>query len=319
MVSTEHELLGRKSALERRVTVAAVIVPFVAFVVAVVLMAGGAVSWLDLGCFAAMYALTGFGITVGFHRLLTHRSFDAPRPVRIAFAVLGSMAVQGELIKWVADHRKHHTFTDEEGDPHSPHLHTEDGWRGVLRGLWHSHVGWMVSRREYVPAERYARDLVNDPAMVFVHRAFVLWVALGFAIPFAAGLTIGGTLTAGLTALLWGGLVRVFMLHHATFSVNSICHMYGGRPFETDDESRNNWVVGLLALGEGWHHNHHAFPTSAKHGLRRLQFDPSWWIIRALAFVRLARNVRTPSPARVAQKLRPEIADRGSLIAEGRR
>jgi stearoyl-CoA desaturase (delta-9 desaturase) len=154
-----------------------------------------------------------------------------------------------------------------------------------------------------VPAERYARDLVSDRAMVFVHRTFVLWVVLGFAIPFAAGLAIGGTLTAALTALLWGGLVRVFMLHHATFSVNSICHMYGGRPFETDDESRNNWVVGLLALGEGWHHNHHAFPTSAKHGLKRLQFDPSWLVIRALAAVRLARNVRTPSRARVAEKL----------------
>jgi stearoyl-CoA desaturase (delta-9 desaturase) len=304
MSGAERPLLAEKSALERRITVAAVIVPFVAFVLAIALMLGGAVSWLDLGCFAVMYALTGFGVTVGFHRLLTHRSFDAPRHVRIAFAVLGSMSVQGELIKWVADHRKHHTFTDEEGDPHSPHLHAEDGWRGVVRGLWHSHIGWMVTRREYVPAERYARDLVNDRAMVFVHRAFVLWVALGLAIPFAAGLAVGGTIGAALTAMLWGGPVRIFMLHHATFSVNSICHMYGGRPFETGDESRNNWLVGLLALGEGWHHNHHAFPTSAKHGLRRLQFDPSWWIIRALGAVRLARNIRTPSPTRVAQKLR---------------
>src|SRR2546423_1675725 len=191
MVSSDRQLLGEKSALERRVTVAAVIVPFVAFVLAIALMLGGAVSWLDLGCFAVMYALTGFGVTVGFHRLLTHRSFDAPRPVRIAFAILGSMSVQGELIKWVADHRKHRTFTDEEGDPHSPHLHAEDGWRGVVSGLWHSQIGWMVSRSEYVPAERYARDLVNDRAMVFVHRTFAVWVALGLAIPFAAGLTVG--------------------------------------------------------------------------------------------------------------------------------
>src|SRR5207248_1786962 len=306
MVSRDQELMGRKSALERRITVGAVIVPFVAFVLAIVLMLGRGVSVLDLACFAVMYSVTGFGVTVGFHRLLTHRSFDAPHPVRIAFAVLGSMSVQGEVIKWVADHRKHHAFTDEEGDPHSPHLHEGDGWLGVLKGIWHSHVGWMMSRREYIPAEKYARDLVNDRAMVFVHRTFVLWVAVGFAIPFAAGLAIGGTWAAALTALLWGGPVRVFMLHHATFSVNSICHLYGRRPFDTGDESRNNWVVGLLALGEGWHHNHHAFPTSARHGLSRLQVDPSWWIIRALQRLRLAYNVRTPSPKRMVEKLRPD-------------
>ena len=293
------------SALQRRVTVVAVIAPFAAFALAVVLTLGGALSALDLACFAVMYALTGFGVTIGFHRLLTHRSFDAPRPVRLAFAVLGSMAVQGGVIEWVADHRKHHTFTDEDGDPHSPHLHGRSGVRGVLTGMWHSHVGWMVERRLRVPAERYARDLAADPGMTRIHRLFPLWVALGFALPFAAGLAIGGGLAAGLTALLWGGLVRMFLLHHATWSVNSICHMYGSQPFGTDDESRNNWVVGIVALGEGWHHNHHAFPTSARHGLGRLQVDPSWWIIRALERLRLARNVRTPPAARVAEKLRP--------------
>jgi stearoyl-CoA desaturase (delta-9 desaturase) len=169
--------------------------------------------------------------------------------------------------------------------------------------MWHSHVGWMVERRDRVPAGRYARDLVADPGIVFVHRTFGLWVALGYALPFAAGLAIGGSLAAGLTALLWGGAVRMFMLHHATWSVNSICHMCGRQPFGKDDESRNNWVVGIVALGEGWHHNHHAFPTSARHGLGRLQVDPSWWIIRALERMRLARNVRTPSAARLAEKL----------------
>jgi stearoyl-CoA desaturase (delta-9 desaturase) len=185
------------SALQRRVTVVAVVAPFAAFVLAVALTLGGALSALDLACFGVMYALTGFGVTVGFHRLFTHRSFDAPRTMRVAFAVLGSMAVQGPVIEWVADHRKHHAFTDEEGDPHSPHLHGRSGVRGVLTGMWHSHVGWMVERRDRVPAERYARDLLADPGIVFVHRTFGLWVALGYALPFAAGLT----------ALLWGGAV----------------------------------------------------------------------------------------------------------------
>jgi stearoyl-CoA desaturase (Delta-9 desaturase) len=292
------------STLERRATVVAVVLPFIAFVAAVVLAWGGLVSGRDLAIFAVMYAFAGFGVTVGYHRLFTHRAFDAGPGTRGALAVFGSMGVQGAVIRWVADHRKHHTFTDEEGDPHSPHLHGGEGWRGVLRGWWHAHTGWLFDAGHRASPRRFARDLLEDPVIRFVDRWFLGWVLLGFAIPFAAGLVLsGGSLVAGLTALLWGGLVRVFLLHHATWSVNSICHMYGTRPFDIEDESRNNWLVALVTFGEGWHHNHHAFPTSARHGLNALQFDPTYLVIRAMELLGLARNVRRPSPSDVARKL----------------
>jgi stearoyl-CoA desaturase (delta-9 desaturase) len=289
--------------LERRITITAVIVPFLAFVAAVVLLWGGAVSWTDLGIFVVMYALVGFGVTIGFHRLLTHRSFEAPAAVRATLAILGSMSVQGAVIHWVADHRKHHAFTDEAGDPHSPHTHGGEGWRGVLDGMWHAHTGWLFDRGQRTSARRFAPDLKSDPVIRFVDRYFLLWVALGLAVPFAAGVAIGGTLAAGLTAMLWGGLVRVFLLHHATWSVNSVCHMYGKRPFVTDDESRNNWVVAFVSLGEGWHHNHHAFPTSARHGLQGRQFDPSYAIIKGMEKIGWATNVKQPKAAEIARKL----------------
>lgn len=297
------------SALERRITVAAVVLPFAAFIAALVLLWGGLVSPLDLAIFAVMYALAGFGVTIGFHRLLTHRSFEAPTAVRATLAALGSMSVQGAVIHWVSDHRKHHTFTDEEGDPHSPHTHRGRGFGGVLRGLWHSHTGWLFDPRERGEARRYAPDLLKDPAIRFVDRWFFGWVALGLVLPFALGVALsGGDLTAGLTALLWGGFVRIFLLHHATWSVNSICHMYGKRPFAIDDQSRNNWAVAVVTLGEGWHHNHHAFPTSARHGLQRLQFDPTYAVIRAMELVGLARGVRRPRPAELARKSSPGTA-----------
>ena len=292
------------SALERRITVTAVVLPFLGFIAAIALLWGGAVTGLDLAILAVMYTLVGFGVTIGYHRLLTHRAFDAPDGVRGTLAVLGSMSVQGAVIHWVADHRKHHTFTDEEGDPHSPHLHGGDGWRGVLSGWWHAHTGWLFSRKDRASARRFARDLREDPVIRWVDRWFPLWAILGLVIPFVAGFALsGGSLWAGFTAFVWGGLVRVFLLHHATWSVNSVCHMYGRRPFAIEDESRNNWVVALVSLGEGWHHNHHAFPTSAKHGLERRQIDPSYGIIRAMEALGLARNVRRPSATDVQRKL----------------
>jgi stearoyl-CoA desaturase (delta-9 desaturase) len=292
------------STLERRITITAVVLPFAGFLTAIALLWGGLVTGRDLAILAVMYVLVGFGVTIGFHRLLTHRSFDAPTGVRALLAIFGSMSVQGAVIHWVADHRKHHTFADEDGDPHSPHLHGGDGWRGVLSGIWHAHTGWLFDRAERASARRYARDLREDPVIRWVDRWFLGWVLLGLLLPFLAGLALsGGSLYAGLTGLLWGGLVRVFILHHATWSVNSICHMYGKRPFVTDDESRNNWAVALVSLGEGWHHNHHAFPTSARHGLQRFQLDPSYGVIRLMERLGLARNVRRPGAADIERKL----------------
>ena len=292
------------STVERRATVVVVVLPFLAFLAAIGLTWGGLVTGRDLAIFAVMYALAGLGVTVGYHRLLTHRAFEASPAVRGVLAALGSMGVQGAVIRWVADHRKHHTFTDEEGDPHSPHTHGGEGLRDALRGMWHAHTGWLFADGDRASARRYARDLLDDPVIRFVDRWFLGWVVLGFALPFAAGLALsGGDPVAGLTALLWGGLVRVFLLHHATWSVNSICHMYGARPFAIRDESRNNWAVALITFGEGWHHNHHAFPTSARHGLCARQFDPTYLVIRAMEALGLARNVRRPSPSDVARKL----------------
>jgi stearoyl-CoA desaturase (Delta-9 desaturase) len=297
------------SALERRITIAAVIVPFAGFLVAVALLWGGLVADRDVAILSVMYLLVGFGVTVGFHRLLTHRSFQAPSPVRGGLAILGSMSVQGAVIHWVADHRKHHAYADEEGDPHSPHTAIATGWRGVLGGMWHAHTGWLLDRSERASARRYAPDLIQDRLIRIVDRLFPLWVGLGLLVPFLAGMVFsGGNLVGGLTGLLWGGLVRVFLLHHATWSVNSICHMYGKRPFVTNDQSRNNWAVALVSLGEGWHHNHHAFPTSARHGLRRTQLDPSYAVILGLERLGLAREVKLPAPGQIARRLPPASA-----------
>jgi stearoyl-CoA desaturase (Delta-9 desaturase) len=307
------------SALERRITVAAVVLPFLGFVAAVALLWGGLVTTADLAILAAMYLPTGFGITIGYHRLLTHRSFEAPPAVRATLAVLGSMSLQGAPIHWVADHRKHHAFTDEDGDPHSPHLHEARGWRGVLAGWWHSHTGWLFDRAHRASARRFAPDLREDPVIRFVDRWFLGWVLLGLLIPFCLGLALsGGVLVAGLTGVLWGGLVRIFLQHHATWSVNSICHMYGRRRFVTDDESRNNWAVALVALGEGWHHNHHAFPRSAVHGLRRTEIDPSAAMIGLMERVGLARNVIRIPPERQRERERVGAPRRVAPAPAGR-
>jgi stearoyl-CoA desaturase (delta-9 desaturase) len=292
----------RAPALERRITVVAVVLPFVGFVAALVLLWGRGVSFLDLAILGVTYALVGFGVTIGFHRMLTHRAFDAKPWVRATLAILGSMSIQGAPIHWVADHRRHHAFTDEEGDPHSPHLQAEDGWRGVIKGLWHSHMGWLFEGQR-TSARRFAPDLRKDPLIRWVDKYFPLWALLGLLIPFVLGFALsGGSLFAGFTAFVWAGLVRVFLLHHATWSVNSICHMYGRRPFAIEDESRDNWIVAIVALGEGWHHSHHAFPTSAQHGLGRKQFDPSYQIIRGLERLGLVWNVRRPKDTQIEAK-----------------
>ena len=279
-------------------------VPFLALAFVAWQLWDSALHWHDVAIFWIVYIPTGVGVTVGFHRYLTHRSFATTRPVRAILAALGSAAIEGPVIQWVANHRKHHAFSDQDGDPHSPHVGREGGWRHGLHGLLHAHLGWLFTHAHNASRDRYARDLLADPIIRFIDRTFLLWALLGLALPFALGVAIGGTLTAGLTGLLWGGAVRMFVLHHVTYSINSLCHFFGRQRFDVDDESRNLLWLTLPSFGEAWHNNHHAFPTSARHGLRRWEqaLDPSGLVIRLLERCGLAWNVVTVSPERQAQK-----------------
>ncbi len=266
-------------------------VPILALGLVVWQVWGDFLRWSDVVVFAIMYVATGFGITVGFHRHFTHRSFKTSRPVRATLAVLGSAAIEGPVISWVADHRKHHTFADQEGDPHSPHVDHGVGFRGAFKGLLHAHVGWLFIHTQRGLRRRYARDLIDDPIVEFVDRKFVYWVIGGLAASFLLGWAIGGSLYAGLTGLLWGGAVRMLVVHHVTFSINSLCHFFGRRRFETDDESRNLLWLAPFSFGESWHNNHHAFPTSAEHGMRKWELDWSALLIRAMERVGLVWDV----------------------------
>jgi stearoyl-CoA desaturase (delta-9 desaturase) len=294
--------MGEMTRVEKIANLGAVVVPFVAVLAAIALLWNSLVSSTDLAIAAVMYVLTAVGITVGFHRLLTHRSFQTSKPIEYTFAILGSMAVQGPVISWVADHRKHHAHTDEEGDPHSPHVGHDGGLRGVLAGLWHAHSGWLMSTQGRADWKRYAADLYEDPGMRMIGRRFIPLVFLSLALPALAGYAVSGTLAGAATGLLWGGLVRIFFVHHVTWSVNSVCHFVGSRRFDTDDRSTNVFWLALPSLGESWHHNHHAFPRSAQHGLRSWEVDPSALIISAMEGLGLAWNVVRISPERQAQR-----------------
>jgi stearoyl-CoA desaturase (Delta-9 desaturase) len=292
----EHE------TLDRVITALVTIVPFLALGVAAWQVWHSLLEWHDVVVFAVVYVLTGTGITIGFHRHLTHRSFATTRTTRAVLTALGSAAIEGPVISWVADHRKHHAYADEEGDPHSPHVGHGGGWRGTLRGLVHAHLGWLFLHNQRASKRRFAPDLLRDPVVRFIDRTFFLWAMLGFLFAFLLGWLLGGTLAAGFTGILWGGLVRTFVVHHVTYSVNSLCHVFGRRAFPTDDESRNLAWLAVPTLGEAWHNNHHAFPTSAVHGLGRWQLDPSGLVILGLERLGLAWDVVRPSPERVAAR-----------------
>jgi stearoyl-CoA desaturase (Delta-9 desaturase) len=296
---------------ERNVNLIAVLLPFVAFLAAVVLLWNSLVGVTDLIAFGVMYLIAGFGVTVGFHRLLTHRAFQMRKPMEYAFAIAGSMSVQGPVIDWVADHRKHHAHTDVEGDPHSPHVQFADGWKGALMGLFHAHMGWLFINHGRAQRRKYATDLVEDRGMRLISARFHWWVGLGLLAPFLFGLVVSGTLKGGLTALLWGGLVRIFLQHHVTWSINSVCHFFGRRRFDIEDHSTNVLWLAIPSLGEAWHHNHHAFPRSARHGLRWWEIDLSAMLIDVLEKLGLAWNVTRIAPERQRQKLatnKPEPA-----------
>jgi stearoyl-CoA desaturase (Delta-9 desaturase) len=290
-------------ALDRFLTGLVTAIPFVGLLVVAWQVWADLLFWSDLVVFAILYVATGLGVTVGFHRLFTHRSFKAGKGVRAAFAILGSMAIEGPVISWVADHRKHHAFSDQPGDPHSPHVDHGHGLRGALRGLLHAHVGWLFIHTQRGRHERYAPDLLKDPVIRWVNRYFFVWAIGGLVLAFALGWLIGGSFHTALTGLLWGGAVRMLVLHHVTYSINSLCHFFGRRAYETKDESRNLFWLALPSFGESWHNNHHAFPTSARHGLRTWQIDTSAMVIALLEKLGLAWDVVRVSPERQAKRI----------------
>jgi stearoyl-CoA desaturase (Delta-9 desaturase) len=289
----------------RIANISVVVIPFVAFLLALATLWNDFVGPRDLAIGFVMYAVTLLGVTIGFHRYLTHRAFQTSKPVEYALAVLGSMAIEGPVVNWVADHRKHHAHTDEEGDPHSPHGFGP-GLRGTLKGLFHAHVGWLWEDHGIAERKKYARDLVEDRGMRIINLSFGPLALVSLAIPFFAGWAIGGSLRDGLTAFLWGSLVRVFFLHHVTWSINSICHFFGRRRFATTDQSTNVFWLALPSFGEAWHHNHHAFPRSAFHGLRWYQVDVAGLVILALEKLGLVWDVVRISPERQAQRISVE-------------
>jgi stearoyl-CoA desaturase (Delta-9 desaturase) len=294
---------GAVPASQRIGNLLGVAVPFAGLVAAIILLWGSAVGVADLAVLAVGYVVSGIGVTVGFHRLLTHGAFRTWRPVRYLFALAGTLSVQGSVIDWVADHRMHHAHADEDGDPHSPYGFGTGIWASV-KGLWHAHVGWLFARGHQADHDRFAPDLVEDPGMVAIDRLFPAVVAAGLAIPAALGYLVSGTPRGALTGLLWGGLVRVFLLHHVTFSINSICHFFGRRRFATDDHSTNVFWLAVPSFGEAWHNNHHAFPRSALHGLRWWEVDLGGVLIRGMRRLGLAWDVVQIGPERQREKQR---------------
>ncbi len=277
-------------------------VPFFSLFFAIWLAWGHGVGLLEISLMVGMYSFTILGITVGYHRLFTHKAYEAGPVTRAVLALAGSMAGQGPIIEWCALHRRHHQHSDRDGDPHSPHLHGH-GIIAMFKGMFHAHFGWLFEA-EPAGLARAVPDLIADPILRFIDKFFWLWFLLGWIIPGLIATTFHHTWAAFLSGILWGGLVRTSLLHHVTWSINSVCHIWGTRPYSSPDESRNNALFGLLAFGEGWHNNHHAFPTSARHGLKWWQIDLTWYTIKVLEKCRLIWNVRLPQANALEVKLK---------------
>src|SRR4051794_6601881 len=291
-----------KGHLEQVTLYVFVVVPFLALAAVVPAVWGWGLSWTDVVLFAVFYTVTTLGITVGYHRHFTHGTFKATRPLRIALAVIGCMAIQGPVVQWVADHRRHHAFSDREGDPHSPWRYGTDT-RALVKGMFHAHLGWLFDRRQTNP-ERYAPDLLKDTALRRTSRLFVVWAFSSLALPAVIGGLVTGSWAGAWSAFFWAGLVRLAVSHHVTWSINSICHTVGSRPFTARDRSTNFWPLAILSMGESWHNLHHADPTCARHGVLRGQIDISArtiWIFEKLGW---ARDVKWPDPVRLAAKRR---------------
>ena len=296
-----------KRSIEQIALLLFICVPFVALVAAVPLAWGRGLSWLDVGLMVGMYFLGCHGITIGFHRHFTHSSFKAKRPLKIALAIAGSMAVEGPIVRWVADHRRHHRFSDAEGDPHSPWRYGET-LPALLKGLWWAHMGWLFDE-EQTPQQKYAPDLIKDPAIRRISRDFWLWTTISLILPPVIGGLVTMSWYGAFTAFFWGSLVRVALLHHVTWSINSICHAVGNRPFKSRDRSGNVWWLAVLSCGESWHNLHHADPTSARHGVLRGQIDSSARVIRWFELAGWATDVRWPSAERIAAKRKEDVRE----------
>ena len=290
------------SRTHKLINLLGVSLPVAGLAAAIVLLWGHGVGVTAIAILVVGYLLTGIGITVGYHRLFTHRSFETYPAVRYALALLGQMGVEGDVVTWVADHRKHHQFSDREGDPHSPHAEFGDGPVEALKGLWHAHTGWLFTSVGRADRARYAKDLVQDAGLRTIAKLFLPLVVVSLVIPALVGWMLIGGWYGFVSGLVWGGAVRILLLHHVTWSINSICHFWGRRRFDSPDESRNVWWLSWLSFGESWHNNHHAFPSSAFHGLRRFEIDPGGWVIRGLEACGLAwRVVRIPGERQAAK------------------
>ncbi|GAB2987121.1 acyl-CoA desaturase [Saccharothrix stipae] len=302
----EPMFAGEKSSTQVFLVKLFVVVPALALAAAVPFAWGWGLGWVDIGLALFFYALTCLGVTAGFHRYFTHGAFTANRGLRIALAVVGSMAMQGPIIDWVADHRRHHAYADRDGDPHSPwRFGTSAG--ALAKGFWHAHLGWMF-QRERTNAARFAPDLLADPDIQRVNRWFPALTVVTLLSPAVIGGLVTWSWWGALTAFFWAGLVRVAVLHHVTWSVNSICHMIGDRPFTARDKSANFWPLAIASMGESWHNSHHADPTCARHGVRRGQIDITARLIWAFEKLGWATKVRWARPEHLARKLKANAA-----------
>jgi stearoyl-CoA desaturase (delta-9 desaturase) len=292
---------GMTSRSEQLITAVLVAIPFLALVFGIVWYWGEGLHVRDVLIAVGLFFVAGHGTTIGYHRLLAHRAFVARRPLKLALLGAGSLAFQGGPIGWVADHRRHHVFSDQPQDPHSPHAFGS-GPAGRLRGFWHAHVGWLLKHAR-TSWEHHAPDLLADRDVVVMNALFPLWCAVSLAIPFGLGWLLGGGVSAALTALLWAGAVRVLLLHHVTWSINSVCHTFGRRPFRTNDRSTNFGPLAVVSMGESWHNGHHAFPRSARHGLLPRQWDTSAWLIARFEDAGWAKDVHRPSQEAIRRRL----------------
>ncbi|WP_243716763.1 acyl-CoA desaturase [Actinomadura sp. KC345] len=275
-------------------------VPFLALFAAVPLAWGTFLGWTDIALMAVFYVLSAGGITVGYHRYFTHGSFKAKRGLKIFMALAGGLAMEGPIITWVADHRRHHKYSDKEMDPHSPWRFGDD-WKALLKGLAWAHYGWLFDGAR-TSKQRYAKDLLNDRDIRRIHLAFPGVVAVSFLLPAAIGGLVTMSWAGFLTALFWAGFVRITLVHHVTWSINSICHTFGKEEFEVRDKSRNVWWLAIPSLGESWHNLHHSDPTCARHGVLKGQIDISARIIWTFEKLGLAYDVRWPNDDRLAAK-----------------